>query len=464
MSHPVSMPKITKNIEHPGSGKYSDPKMVLKLHDRSLIVCQIVLADNGKGTGFLIGKDMIMTNNHVVDSLEVARSAKALFFHTTHSEPVEVDLNPDDCFYTSSTPDALGIKPLTITHLDFTIVSIKSHPKIAEISHLAFSIFQPRALKKESHANVIHHPVGSDGSTYQKLSFRENLIKQIISNTLHYTTATLPGSSGAPVMDDEGNLIALHRGTCTKILKTLLKETMLNALLKELFPGVVFTNETLTLGQQDFMGRRAALGGSALYVFSEGILKGKYYHQGKTASLFGLIATKHTPAKEWALHFLNKRLPLDARISDCHKACNTAITIKAINKHLENAGFLEKVRERYDKRQDISIRLVNRVIPITTKSISTLIGAVKVITSAPSAQLCVSILFCQLVASRVFDSHVEKCTSPTLCSIPVVSLLVNCGESTACQATTLFYCAFHIATLILVVVFAYIQLPDRRAS
>ena len=138
---------------------------------------------------------------------------------------VRWDLDPDALFWTSPTPDLLGFEPITQSHLDFTIVAIKPHPKITAICYVAFSIFHTPIPQENGHANIIHYPLGG----IQKVSFRENRIKEIAYTTIHYTTATEAGSSGAPVMDDEGNLIALHRAISTHILKGLLK--MLTPLL-----------------------------------------------------------------------------------------------------------------------------------------------------------------------------------------------------------------------------------------
>ncbi len=332
---------------------YADTGWLTRLNGRALVVCRIILGKNlGGGTGFLIGKDLIMTNNHVLSSLESARDAQAQFFYTKDSEGVQVALNPDDFFCTSPSPDLVGFEPIKKGALDFTVVSIHSHPKIREVSHLAFSIFGTPIPQEERNANIIHHPLNPDGTSYQRVSFRENLVKEVSMFTLHYTTATLPGSSGAPVIDDEGNLIALHRATCTHILKALLKDKMLTALLQELFAGIPFVGGVLTLGQREFKGRCATIGGSPLYVFSDGELKGQYYYEGKTASLFRLINTQHPSPKKWALDFINTHLPPEEQIAEHHKECNTAVPVKAIHDHLKNTpGLLDQVQIRYQESQ-----------------------------------------------------------------------------------------------------------------
>ena len=44
---------------------YSNSEVLSKLNERAKVVCQIMLKD-GVGTAFLIGKDLIMTNHHVL--------------------------------------------------------------------------------------------------------------------------------------------------------------------------------------------------------------------------------------------------------------------------------------------------------------------------------------------------------------------------------------------------------------
>ena len=54
---------------------------------------------NGVGTAFLIGKDLIMTNHHVLATREIAQTGKAVFFHLKDSQDrVIVHLDPEHFF------------------------------------------------------------------------------------------------------------------------------------------------------------------------------------------------------------------------------------------------------------------------------------------------------------------------------------------------------------------------------
>lgn len=335
---------------------YIDSELLSKLSRKALAVCQIVLESGQGGTGFLIGKNLIMTNHHVIRTKDIAMKAQALFFHTTNSQKVKVALDPASFFYTSPAPTT-DFECITAKSLDFTIVGIKSKPKITEIQHLAFSIFHFNGSKQlvGTYANIIHHPLEKDGTSYQKVSFRDNVIKSFCMLNVHYTTLTKPGSSGAPVIDDGGNLIALHRSSCAKLLEMILGKEFFDEFLNELFPNAHFKNASFTDPQdttKQYSGRCAQIQSSSLYIFSKGEFKGKYFHEKTEMKepeiLLKLIAQKHPDFQSWMVQFLTKQGKQNAHD---HKKCNTAISIQAIKENIEKAGRLSEIEELYNATQ-----------------------------------------------------------------------------------------------------------------
>jgi hypothetical protein len=336
---------------------YSDPEMVHKLLERAQVVCQITLERGGGGTGFLIGENLIMTNHHVLPTVEVAREAHAVFFHTlTSQKRIEVSVDPDHFFQCSPTPDQLGFKSIDNSQLDFTIVSIKPDPKIREVAHLAFSIFRFTEPKIGGSAHIAQHPLKNNPSGIQKVAFQNNSINWCDQYTVHYATVTESGSSGAPVMDDEGSLIAMHRAACTDLLKTLLREEILEALLKELFPRNKFSKDTRSMKDPQgnvlsFRSKSTIVEGSALHIFyEEGEMQGKYLHGAikSPASLFELIKVQHNPPKKWALEFLERQ---GSSVADYHRECNTAVRMGPICQYLQGAKYLGDIKKRYDATQ-----------------------------------------------------------------------------------------------------------------
>ena len=63
-------------------------------------------------------------------------------------------------------------------------------------------------------AFIVQHPDGQQ----KRLGFVRNMITAVTGDRVQYLTDTQPGSSGAPVFDEGGRLIALHHrgGTPTQ--------------------------------------------------------------------------------------------------------------------------------------------------------------------------------------------------------------------------------------------------------
>ena len=202
------------------------------IEQRVNVVCRILLPkaegshEERHGTGFLIDKGLIMTNQHVLPDEGTCLKSKAVFlYHDAESVTFEVALEPGDFFFRSETTDKDGKEPLTSEKLDFTIVALKTHPGLADLYRDCFSLDQLGNPKKGGMATIIQHPCKHDltslKDSYKRIACRLNQITSIQKKLfiMHYTTTTLPGSSGAPVMDDQGCLLGLHRSACPTIFK-----------------------------------------------------------------------------------------------------------------------------------------------------------------------------------------------------------------------------------------------------
>jgi hypothetical protein len=157
------------------------------------------------GTGFLVGRNLLLTNHHVLNSIEVASKAVAEFDFEVPSEDLlagtsstiakkTFELDPRRLFVTS--PVGSG--------LDFTFVWVD---EAAEQD--MGSIPMERAsftVRRGEQAYVIHHPRGEP----KQVSLDDTDILNIQSTVIHYSSDTDYGSSGAPVLDRQGRLIALH--------------------------------------------------------------------------------------------------------------------------------------------------------------------------------------------------------------------------------------------------------------
>jgi hypothetical protein len=65
------------------------------------------------------------------------------------------------------------------------------------------------SVAERERAFIIHHPEGRG----RRVSLDENEVLRITTAVVRYTTDTMPGSSGSPVFDRQGRLIALHHAS-----------------------------------------------------------------------------------------------------------------------------------------------------------------------------------------------------------------------------------------------------------
>jgi endonuclease G len=169
-------------------------------------VCRISVRDRigrvqGYGTGFMVSPNLLMTNNHVLDREETSLYSIAEFNYQDDEKymprpVVSFRLDPDRVFITDE-------------NLDFTLVAVTENPNTEiKISDFGFLKLLPQEGKifEGEYVSVIQHPQGGP----KAVSVRENEVKYLSPDFVHYLTDTEPGSSGSPVFNDQWVVVALH--------------------------------------------------------------------------------------------------------------------------------------------------------------------------------------------------------------------------------------------------------------
>ena len=167
----------------------------------------VLLAGGGEpvrpaGTGVLVAPALLLTNNHVVwDGERAAAMSVELGYDyddTGAALPFQAcRLEPHRCFWTDE-------------ELDFTVVAVADlDGRPPGDKYGVTPLIEPtgKALKTEI-LNVIHHP----GGERKRLSIRENRLVAEDELWLRYASDTSRGSSGAPVFNDQWEMVALHHG------------------------------------------------------------------------------------------------------------------------------------------------------------------------------------------------------------------------------------------------------------
>ncbi|WP_433292279.1 trypsin-like peptidase domain-containing protein [Actinoplanes sp. CA-030573] len=153
-------------------------------------VCKLTVRLPGArraGTGFRIGPDLLLTNWHVLD----------------RATAVTADFDYEDGSVAATT---VGTDPGSIVgdREDDWAVIRTSEPlpgrwPIVRLDAAAAPVPGERAF-------IVQHPDGQR----KRLGFVRNQISDVDERVVHYLTDTEAGSSGAPVFDAAGRLIALH--------------------------------------------------------------------------------------------------------------------------------------------------------------------------------------------------------------------------------------------------------------
>jgi endonuclease G len=176
-------------------------------------VCRIKLPMEGGhscGTAFLVGPRLLLTNNHVLSNRTEASQAVAEFGFENDldgvlKEPVRFNLDPNSLFFTSP-------------ELDFTLLAVaplsEASVPLDRFGWLPLIPLQGKTLDGED-VSIIQHPGGQPKQIAIHASRIIKLPEEVsaalnVDQFIHYSTDTEPGSSGAPVFNDQWQVVALH--------------------------------------------------------------------------------------------------------------------------------------------------------------------------------------------------------------------------------------------------------------
>lgn len=156
----------------------------------------------GTGTGFFVSPNVIMTNHHVVESVQVAeRSEFDIFAEETRMNPNFVEktlfFDPQIFFYTNA-------------ELDMTLIGVEDATQSQDCGWLP--LFKETGKILIGHpVNVIQHPDGEDKKVVAHNSALLDIDDtEAAKNFCWYSADTEEGSSGSPVLNTRWEVIALH--------------------------------------------------------------------------------------------------------------------------------------------------------------------------------------------------------------------------------------------------------------
>jgi V8-like Glu-specific endopeptidase len=168
-----------------------------------------------RGTGFLIGPDLLLTNNHVLSNAGDLEEGVVRFgyYNDTSGVPEKgkvVKMKPG-FFFTSPAVE-----------LDYSLVQLQEMPvrktvsekqltkPMAELAqmgkHRGYLVLMPNKPPERSRVNIIQHPRGDP----LKVVMTQNYVDSCTDTRLLYVADTMDGSSGSPVFNQKWEVVALH--------------------------------------------------------------------------------------------------------------------------------------------------------------------------------------------------------------------------------------------------------------
>lgn len=148
----------------------------------------------GFGTGFLVAPGVLLTNNHVFERFEDTIGNAANFGY--ESTPQGIARGSSVAF--TQDPDGF----VTDAALDFTLVALEHDP--GQGFHPLYGATGKILLGQR--INIIQHPGGGP----RQYAVEQNELVDLLPDFIHYTTDTLPGSSGSPNFNSHWEVVGLH--------------------------------------------------------------------------------------------------------------------------------------------------------------------------------------------------------------------------------------------------------------
>jgi len=147
------------------------------------------------GTGFLIGPDLLITNNHVIRDTKDASHTTVWFGYQADEHGRERHCGAYAC------QELLKCSPEG--KLDYSIVRLNGEP---DFHYISLRRHGPKPTPNKDSVIIIQHPNGGP----LKIVMEDSLVRSAWKPYIQYEADTENGSSGAPVFDFAWRIVALH--------------------------------------------------------------------------------------------------------------------------------------------------------------------------------------------------------------------------------------------------------------
>jgi len=173
-------------------------------------------APGGLGTGFLIADNLVMTCNHVMTLDNTKAAEQDVLRDTIAKFNFQQEIDADRLASpVSVTPDRNGLFYAAPAPLDFCVFAIDRASAQADLDKLPLP-FGPLSLLNSPPGKTVVAPrdrvviIQHPGGDPKVISYMNNLVQYADESAIQYTTTTDKGSSGAPVLNEQAQVVAVH--------------------------------------------------------------------------------------------------------------------------------------------------------------------------------------------------------------------------------------------------------------
>ncbi|MCW3997950.1 MAG: serine protease [Candidatus Bathyarchaeota archaeon] len=171
-----------------------------------------------KGTGFLVGPNLMLTNQHVIKKKKYLQKTIVRFGYINDLSNIPLRGN-----VFNFQPNVYHFSPAE--ELDYALVRLTESPlkdmskKYSNLNdksiqnlvqqgiHKGYLILVDDLIAKGARVNIIQHPRGGAMKIVMTQNYVVNDMKE---SRVHYVSDTMDGSSGAPVFNKKWEVVALH--------------------------------------------------------------------------------------------------------------------------------------------------------------------------------------------------------------------------------------------------------------
>ena len=215
--------------------EFFDVGFLMRGIKQAVSVCRIeTLAGRALGTGFLIDKNLLLTNYHVLQDENsspenISSNAENILLRFGYFTAGTGKVTDGQTFYLDKTKPVVQYS--TTEKLDYALLRVEEKIRKASEVQKAECDFE-RSLSKGMGLTILQHPEGES----MKLAVSRDGVTSILQERglVQYATKTAGGSSGSPCFNEDWKVVALHHAGRSTAFGSIREGILLSSIYQEI--------------------------------------------------------------------------------------------------------------------------------------------------------------------------------------------------------------------------------------